>query len=548
MKIVIVGGVAGGMSAATRLRRLNETAEIIVLEKGPYVSFANCGLPYYISGEISERNSLKVETPENLSTKFQLDIRVNSEALKIEVDNKTITVQGPDEVYDINYDALILSPGAKPFVPNIEGLDQVQHAFSLRNIPDVDKIHSYIQSNKPENATVIGAGFIGLEMAESLTKRGLNVTVVEKAPHVMPPLDEEMARVAETELKNYGVEVITSKSANKITEDFVILDDGTKIESDLIILAIGVIPESDLAKNAGLDLGIRGSIQVNEKYQTSNKNIYAVGDAISVKHSITNRDVLIALASPANRQGRQVADVIMGMDRKNKGSLGTSIVRIFDQTFASTGLNERQIKAYGYDYDAVHVTSMHHVSYFPGAEMLTLKLLFNPKDGTLYGAQAFGKEGVDKRIDVLSTAIKAKLKVDDLPELELSYAPPYGAAKDIVNLVGYAAQNIKEELSENVQWYELEGLLEKGALLLDVRDPLSYRASHIEGAKNIPLHFVRCRLHELPYDKLIITTCASGQMSYNAERILKQSGFKVKNLDGGLMTYNQVRPNKIKFG
>lgn len=548
MRVVIVGGVAGGMSAATRLRRLDETAEIIVLEKGPYVSFANCGLPYYISGEISNRESLKVETPESLSAKFQLDIRVESEALKIDPEHNTITVQGPDDTYEIEYDSLILSPGAKPFVPNIKGLDQVHHAFSLRNIPDVDKIDAYITKHSAKKATVIGAGFIGLEMAESLKNRGLEVRVVEMAPHVLPPLDEDMARFAETELKRHDIEVITSKSAREITEEYVILNDGTKLESDLVILAIGVVPESTLAKNANLKLSIRDSIQVNEKYQTSNKDIYAVGDAISVKHSITQEDILIALASPANRQGRQVADVIMGMDRKNKGSLGTSIVRIFDLAFGSTGLNERQVKAHGYDYEVVHVTSNHHVSYFPGAEMITMKLLFNAKDGSIYGAQAFGKEGVDKRIDVLATAIKANLKVEDIPELELSYAPPYGAAKDIVNLVGYAALNIMEGLSESVQWHELEGLMEEGAFLLDVRDPLSHRAAHIEDAKNIPLNFLRCRFHELPYDKLIITSCASGQLSYNAERILKQSGFKVKNLDGGLMLYNQVRPDKVRFG
>lgn len=544
-RFVIVGGVAGGMSAATRLRRLNETAEIVILEKGPYVSFANCGLPYYISREISDREALKVERPEVLNTRFQLDIRLNSEAIKINTENKTISVQGPDDLYDLEYDALILSPGAKPFVPNIKGLSDVKHAFSLRNIPDVDRIDAYIEENKVKTATVIGAGFIGLEMAESLKNRGLEVVVVEMAPQVLPPLDEEMAKFAENELIKNGIEVITSKSASEITKELVILNDGTKIESDLVILAIGVVPESSLAKDANLELGIRGSIQVNEKYQTSNKDIYAVGDAISVKHSITKEDVLISLASPANRQGRQVADVIMGMDRKNKGSLGTSIVRIFDLAFASTGLNERQIKAQAYDYKLVHVTANHHVSYFPGAEIITMKLLFNPKDGSIYGAQAFGKEGVDKRIDVLATAIKAGLKVEDLPELELTYAPPYGNAKDIVNLVGYAALNIMEDLSETIQWHELEEHMDNGAVLLDVRDALDYRDMHIEGSKNIPLHFVRCRFHELPYDQLIITTCASGQMSYNAERILKQSGFKVKNLDGGLRLYNAMKPEKV---
>ncbi len=546
MRVVIVGGVAGGMSAATRLRRLDETAEIIILEKGPYVSFANCGLPYYISQEIKERDALKVQRPEVLNTRYQLDIRVNNEVLKIDKDKKVLSIKEDEDVYELEYDKLILSPGASPFVPNIKGLDEIDHAFTLRNIPDVDKIEEYIQNNNVKSASVIGAGFIGIEMAESLKNRGLDVTVIEMADQILPPLDKEIASFAESELNKHGIDVLLSKSAVEFTSKHVILDDGQKIDSDLIILSIGVRPESKLAKDAGLKLGVRDSIHVNEYYQTSDENIFAVGDAIAVKHNITNEDVLISLASPANRQGRQVADVIKGLKRKNKGSLGTSIVRVFDYAFASTGLNEKQVRNLDYKYEVIHLTSNHHVSYFPGAKPITMKLVFNPETKRIYGAQAFGEEGVDKRIDVIATAIKANLEVDELIELELSYAPPFGAAKDIVNLLGYAAQNIIESYSEPLQWYELEDMLEGGALLLDVRDGVAFDQAHIKGAKNIPLHFLRCRFHELPYDKTIITSCASGQLRYSAERILKQSGFKVRNLDGGLRLYSQMYPDKIE--
>lgn len=534
------------MSAATRLRRLDETAEIIILEKGPYVSFANCGLPYYISQEIKERDALKVQRPEVLNTRYQLDIRVNNEVLKIDKDKKVLSIKEDEDVYELEYDKLILSPGASPFVPNIKGLDEIDHAFTLRNIPDVDKIEEYIQNNDVKSASVIGAGFIGIEMAESLKNRGLDVTVIEMADQILPPLDKEIASFAESELNKHGIDVLLSKSAVEFTSEHVILDDGQKIDSDLIILSIGVRPESKLAKDAGLKLGVRDSIHVNEYYQTSDENIFAVGDAIAVKHNITNEDVLISLASPANRQGRQVADVIKGLKRKNKGSLGTSIVRVFDYAFASTGLNEKQVRNLDCKYEVIHLTSNHHVSYFPGAKPITMKLVFNPETKRIYGAQAFGEEGVDKRIDVIATAIKANLEVDELIELELSYAPPFGAAKDIVNLLGYAAQNIVESYSEPLQWYELEDMLEDGALLLDVRDGVAFDQAHIKGAKNIPLHFLRCRFHELPYDKTIITSCASGQLSYSAERILKQSGFKVRNLDGGLRLYSQMYPDKIE--
>ncbi|CAM3601989.1 FAD-dependent oxidoreductase [Erysipelothrix urinaevulpis] len=545
MRIVIVGGVAGGMSAATRLRRLNEMAEIVVLEKGPYVSFANCGLPYYISREIPNREDLIVQRPEVLNTRYQLDIRVKSEVIKINKEDKTVVIQDENNTYDLAYDALILSPGAKAIIPNIKGIHEFNHIFSVRNIPDIDAIDNYIKNNEVKNALVVGGGFIGVEMAESLHNKGLKVSLVEMADQILPPLDKEMAVHAQDELIHQGINVITSKAASEFKEKTVVLDDGREINADLVILSIGVQPENKLAKDAGLELGIKGSIKVDANYQTSDPNIYAVGDAIAVKHSITNEDVLIALASPANRQGRQVADIISGIERSNKGSLGTSIVRVFNQAFASTGLNQKQLDALNYDYETVHVTSTHHVSYFPNAMPMTFKLLFNKDTGVIYGAQGFGYEGVDKRIDVLATSIKAKLTIDDLPELELSYAPPYGAAKDMINLLGYAALNIKENLSDSIQWSELDDELEKGAFLLDVRDGVSHNQGHIKGSHNIPLHFLRCRLHELPYDQTIITSCASGQLSYAAERILKQSGLKVKNLDGGLRIYGKMKPENL---
>lgn len=544
-KIVIVGGVAGGMSAATRLRRLDEMAEIIILEKGPYVSFANCGLPYHISGEIADRDDLIVQSSEALSARFQLDIRTESEALSIDRDRKTVRVGGRDGEYELEYDALILSPGARPFVPPIEGLSELKHVFTVRNIPDVDRIKTFIENEQPQKAAVIGAGFIGLEMAESLRHLGMDVSVIEMAPHVLPPLDREMAAFAENELERHGIDVITGASAERFDHHTIHLSNGQTLDADLVILSVGVTPESSLAKDAGLELGMRGGIVVDEHYRTSDPDIYAIGDAIIVKHFITGEDTMIALANPANRQGRQVADVIMGIDRKNQGSLGTSILRLFDLSIGSTGLNERLLKQSGYDYDVVHVRAQDHVSYFPGATPINLKLLFNKETGQIYGAQAVGKKGVDKRIDVLSTAIKSGLKVEDLPELELSYAPPFGAAKDIVNMAGYAALNMQEGYTETIQWHELDDYLAEGSILLDVRDALSFEAAHIEGSKNIPLNFLRCRFHELDHEKTIIVSCASGQNSYNAERILKQAGYKVKNLAGALSVYGEVYPEKI---
>lgn len=547
MKIIIVGGVAGGMSAATRLRRLMEDAEIIVFDKGPFVSFANCGLPFHVSGEIAERSSLLVQTPERLKARFELDVRPETEVLAIDPVKKEVTVRHQDKTYSENYDKLILSPGAKPFVPPMEGLEEANNVFTLRNIPDLDKIMDKLTGVTSGNATVIGAGFIGLEMAEALAKKGLSVTIVEKAPHVLPPLDEEMAAFVEAELVANGIRVITGQSAQVFKDQgqSIVLEDGTVLESDITILSVGVQPENDLAKSAGVELGLRGGILVDENYQTSQADIYAVGDAIVVKNQITGQDALISLANPANRQGRQVADVIAGQARENKGSIGTAIVRVFNMAAASAGLSERVARQSFDDVAAVHTTGNDHAGYYPGATGITMKLVFNPKTGAIYGAQAVGQKGVDKRIDILATAIKAGLTIFDLPELEFTYAPPFGSAKDPVNMIGYAAINLAEGLSDSVQWYELKDELAKGKVLLDVRTAAEVANGRFPDAVTIPLDDLRTRLAELDADKEYIVSCHSGLRSYLAERILKQKGFKVANLDGAYSLYNTVRPEEI---
>lgn len=546
-KILIVGGVAGGMSAATRLRRLMEDAEIIVFDKGPYVSFANCGLPFHVSGEISERESLIVQTPESLKARFAIDVRPESEVVAVDTDKKTITVCYADKVYEESYDKLILSPGAKPVVPQMVGLDSADNVFVLRNIPDLDKILNALNDTKAKCATVIGAGFIGLEMAENLVKKGLQVTIVEKAPHVLPTLDEEMAAFVKDELTRNGITVYTNQSAKAFKDNgkVIILEDGSELLSDITIMSVGVQPESNLAKEAGLKFGMCGGILVNEYYQTSNPDIYAVGDAIIVKQEITGQDALISLASPANRQGRQVADNIAGIARQNKGSIGTAIVRVFDLAAASTGLSERIARQQFEDVAVVHTTSKDHASYYPNASDIVLKLIFNQKTGAIYGAQAVGQKGVDKRIDILATAIKAGLTVDDLPELEFTYAPPFGSAKDPVNMAGYAALNIMEGISENVQWYALSDELAKGKLLLDVRTREEVSRGHFANSVNIPLDELRDRLAELDANQEYIISCHSGLRSYIGERILKQNGFKIQNLDGAYFLYSTVKPEEI---
>ena len=550
MKIIIIGGVAGGMSAATRLRRLMEDAEIIIFEKGPFVSFANCGLPYYVSGEIANREDLLVQTPESLKARFRLDVRPFHEVTAISPNQHTVTVRHDGKEFTETYDRLILSPGAKPFVPPIEGLETAENTYTLRNVPDLDEIMLALEK-EPKEAVVIGAGFIGLEMAENLRKRGLKVTIVEKAPHVLPPLDEEMAAFVQAELLKNGIQVITSQSATRFEDkgQVIVLENGQKIVSDVTILSVGVQPENALAQVAGIELGLRGGILVNERYETSQPDIYAVGDAIVVKQEITGEDALISLASPANRQGRQVADVIAGVARKNKGSIGTAIVRAFDMTAASTGLSERILRMNGLPYQVIHVSGKDHAGYYPGATDVTLKLLFEPTSGKIYGAQGVGKKGVDKRIDILATAIKGNLTIFDLPELEFTYAPPFGSAKDPVNMLGYAALNLVEGLSDNIQWYELENELAAGKKFLDVRTASELQQGRLKvDTVHIPLNELRERLGELDKSQDYIVSCHSGLRSYIAERILKQAGFSVKNLDGAFALYKMVKPEGVEYG
>lgn len=548
MKIIIVGGVAGGMSAATRLRRLMEDAEIIVLEKGPFVSFANCGLPYYVSGEIADRDALLVQTPDSLKARFNLDVRPFHEVMSISPENKTVTIKNEQGTFEEGYDKLILSPGAKPLIPEMAGLAEADNVYSLRNVPDLDQIMEALEA-KPATATVIGAGFIGLEMAENLKARGLEVTVIEKAPHVLPPLDEEMAAFVQNELIKKGVRVITGESAESFSEQGkkITLTNGEVVESDVTILSVGVRPENTLANQAGLATGLGGGIVVDENYQTSEPDIFAVGDAIVVKQQVSGNDALISLASPANRQGRQVADIIAGLKRTNRGSIGTAIVRVFDIVAAATGLSERVVKQLGLDYQVVHVSGKDHAGYYPGASDLTLKLIFDPTTGKIYGAQGVGANGIDKRIDILATAIKGGLTIFDLPELEFTYAPPFGSAKDPVNMLGYAAINLSEGLSDSIQWYQLKEEQENGSQLLDVRNTEELANGRFPDAVNIPLNQLRERLSELDSTKNYIVSCHSGLRSYVAERLLKQKGFKVRNLDGAFALYKTVRSEDLIY-
>lgn len=549
MKVLIVGGVAGGMSAATRLRRLNEKAEIVVFDKGPYVSFANCGLPYHVSGIIEDRESLLVQTPEALYNRFRIDVRPHSEVVAINVEKMTITVEGAEGTYEESYDKLILSLGAEPIIPPIKGYDEAENVFTLRNIPDLDAIMANLNTTQPKEAIVVGGGFIGLEMVENLVERGLNVTLVEKAPQILTPLDEEMAIFVENELLKNNVKIIKGESAVEFQNagKKVILENGEVLNSDLTILSIGVKPATEIVGEAGVELGMRGGILVDERYETNIEDIYAVGDAILVKQQITGEDALISLASPANRQGRQVADIIAGYDRLNRGSIGTSIVRAFDISAASTGLNERQVKAAGFDYAVTHTSAKHHAGYYPGAKMIELKVIFDAKTGELYGAQAVGEKGIDKRIDIIATAIKGNLTVYDLPELEFTYAPPFGSAKDPVNMAGYQGINLLEGFTDTIQWYELEDKMAQGWKLLDVRSEAEVKSGgYIEGSIIIPLNDLRDRLDEIDPAEKYIVSCHSGQRSYIAERILKQHNFNVKNLDGAFHLYKMIKPEAVK--
>lgn len=543
-KVIIVGGVAGGATAAARLRRISEDVEIILVERGEHISFANCGLPYYIGETIKDRSKLLVQTVEGMSERFNLDIRNLSEVMSVNPKNKSITIKNlrTGEIYEETYDKLLLSPGARPIVPPIPGLKENKTLFTLRNIPDTDRIKDYVDVKKPTKAVVIGGGFIGIEMAENLVERGMEVTIIEMANQIMAPIDFEMASILHTHLKEKGVQLILENGVLSFADQGkkVVLSDGTEIQTDMTILSIGVIPENELAKTAELELGTRGGIIVNEHLQTSNEDIYAVGDAIEVVDYMSGTKVMIPLAGPANRQGRIAANNIMGKKEKYQGTLGTSIAKVFNLTVAATGNNEKTLKRLGVSYEVVHIHPSSHAGYYPGAAPIALKLIFNKDTGKIYGAQAVGADGADKRIDVIATAIIGELTIEDLTNLELSYAPPYSSAKDPVNMAGYVAANIMEGELEQVQWHEVDEIVANGSLLIDVREPMEREFGYIEGSVNISLNELRNRLNELPQDQTIYVSCQVGLRGYLASKILKNNGYNVKNVDGGWKTYSAV--------
>jgi CoA-disulfide reductase len=548
-KVIIVGGVAGGATAAARLRRISEDVEIILVERGENISFANCGLPYYIGETIKERSKLLVQTVKGMSERFNLDIRNLSEVMSINPENKTVSIKNlqTGEVYDETYDKLLLSPGARPIVPPIPGLNESQSLFTLRNIPDTDKIKNYVDRKNPKKAVVIGGGFIGIEMAENLVERGIEVTIIEKGNQIMTPIDFEMASILHSHLKESGVKLLLENGVESFADQGkrVILSDGTEIETDMTILSIGVRPENELAKTAGLELGERGGIIVNEYLQTSNEDIFAVGDAVEVVDYISGTKAMIPLAGPANRQGRIAANNMMGKQEKYQGTLGTSIAKVFNLTVAATGNNEKLLKRLGISYEVVHIHPSSHAGYYPGAAPIALKLIFDKETGKIFGAQAVGADGADKRMDVIATAIKGGLTVEDLTNLELSYAPPYSSAKDPVNMAGYVATNIIDGELEHVQWHEVDQIISEGGLVIDVREAMEREFGFIEGSINISLNDLRNRLEELPKDQTIYVSCQVGLRGYLASRILKNKGYHVKNVDGGWKTYSSVYGSNI---
>lgn len=529
-RIVIIGGVAGGMSAATRLRRLDESAEIIVLEKSGFVSYANCGLPYYIGGVISKEQDLLLQTPESLNRRFNLDVRVNSEATAIDSVAKSVLVRKnlTGEIYSLEYDKLVLSPGATPVVPPIEG---VERAMTLRTVEDTKRIFAAVEA-KPTTAAVIGGGFIGVEMAENLVHRGIKTAIIEATPQLLAPLDPEMALLVANEMSFHGVDVRLGVSASKIEDRLITLSDGSEIPAELVILAIGVRPDVSLAKGAGLAIGSRGGIVVDENNLTSNADIYALGDAAEKKDALDESATLVPLANIANRHGRVIADHINGRNVRPVKTIGTAIVKVFDLAVASTGWNEKRLKAANIEHRAIHTHPGSHAGYYPGAETLALKLLINPKTGEIYGAQGVGKDGVDKRIDVISTAIRAGITAPELADLELAYAPPFGSAKDPVNMLGYVAENIVSGLVKTAQWHEIDEFRNDEFTLLDVRTPGECAKGMIPGFINIPVDEIRNRFSEIK-TKNVLVTCQVGQRAHTATLLLKNLGFEPINLDGG---------------
>lgn len=552
-RLVIIGGVAGGASAAARARRLCERCRITVFERGPHVSFANCGLPYFVGGEIVRPDDLLLQTPDSLRARFNLDVRVRSEVTAVERSRRVVRVRNLDsgEEYEEPFDALILSTGAAPLRPPIPGIDRAGH-FTVRSIPDVERIRAWVRDCRACRAVVVGGGYIGLEMAEQLVRHGgLSVTVVEALPQVMAPLDPEMAAWIQGELRTHGVEVrvgdpvaaFEAPSAEETARaSVVVLRSGRRIPADTVVLGLGVRPEIGLARAAGLEIGERGGIRVDAHLRTNDPAIWAVGDAIEVRDAITGRWSVIPLAGPANRQGRIAADNILGRPSTYQATWGTAIVRVFDLAAGCTGASEKTLRAAGLPYETLHLHPGSHAGYYPGAEPIAMKILFAPDTGRLLGAQAVGREGVDKRIDVLATALAAGMTVQQLAELELAYAPPYGSAKDPVNLAGMAASNVVAGDVRLLQWHEVPTLDPASTIILDVRRAEERARGHFPGSLHIPLDELRSRLAELPTDRELVVHCQSGQRSYFACRLLAQNGFRVRNLTGSWRTWQVARP------
>lgn len=548
-KVVVVGGVAGGMSCAARARRLSEASKIVVFERGPYPSFANCGLPYHIGGEIADRGKLIVQSAERLRAVHRLDVRVMTEVVSIDRARKVVVARdlGDGREYEERYDALVLSMGAAPLKPPIPGID-LPGVFSLRNIPDMDAILAWIGEHGARRAVVGGGGYIGLEVAEQLRHRGLDVAIAEAGPQIMMPLDPEMAAPIAAEIRSKGVDLhlgdpiaaFGKALPSEGAAPTVVLKSGARIPADVVIVGLGVKPETKIAREAGLEIGARGGIRVDERMQTSDPSIYAVGDVVEVRDRTTGEWSLVPLAGPANRQGRIAADNIFGIPSTYKGTLGTAVLRVFGLVAACTGANEKTLRRAGIPFEAVHLHPASHAGYYPGAHPIAMKLLFAPDSGRVLGAQAVGRDGAEKRVDVLATAIAAGMTVDDLAELELCYAPPFGSAKDPVNIAGMVAQNVRAGLSVQAQW----DALPEGAVILDVRDKPEREAGRIDGSMHIPLAELRSRIGEIPRDRPVVVHCASGQRSYGAVRILRQNGFDARNLAGSWKTWTAGRASE----
>ena len=542
MRTVIIGGVAGGMSAATRLRRLDEDMEIIVLERSSHVSYANCGLPYYVSGVIADEEKLYLQTPHSLHDRFRLDVRVLNEVLEISADKKVVIVKDliSGKVEELSFDKLILSPGASPVVPPIPGIER---ALTLRTVEDVLRIFDAVQV-QPKSAVVIGGGFIGLEMVENLIHKGIKTSLVEALPQVLGPIDPEMAELVHKELRKHGVDLHLASAVTKITDTQVVLADGRKLDADLVIAAIGVKPDITLAKGAGLTIGDRGGIAVNEFNQTSHPDIYAVGDAAEKRDGLSGESTLIPLANLANRHGRITSDHILNRPIRQVASVGTAIVKVFDLAVAVTGWSAKRLARAGRAFQEIHTHPNSHATYYPGATQMSLKLIFDPKSGEILGAQGVGRDGVDKRIDVISTAMAGGIKADQLADLELAYAPPFGSAKDPVNMLGYIAENILSGLTEVVQWSEIEKYANEGYQFVDVRTKSEFDNGTIPNSINIPVDEIRDRYKELTNKKLIVN-CQVGQRGHTGTLLLRELGFDAKNLDGGYLTWiNSPASNK----